>query len=113
MYSEEKDLALRLKRKGWKCYFIPGAEIIHYGGRSTQQMPEEMFLELQRSQVKFFYTHYGRFYAQMLDLSWYLVLLASWLKSLAICIMPQNRHRARLMFMAIREYPRIKRPEAA
>ncbi len=48
MYAEEKDLALRLKEKGWKTYFVPSGEIIHLGEQSTDQMAEDMFLELQK-----------------------------------------------------------------
>ncbi len=111
MYSEEKDLALRLKEKGWNCYFVPGAEVVHYGGRSTEQMPEEMFLELQHSQVKFFYTHHRGFYARLLDLTWWLVIFCSWLKSLPISLFTGQTKRSPMMWRAVKEYPKFERPK--
>lgn len=110
MYSEEKDLALRLKVKGWNCYFVPGAEIVHHGGRSTGLMPEEMFLELQYSQVKFFYTHHKGFYARLLDLTWWLVIFCSWLKSLPISVFWGLSQRSAMMWRAVKKYPKFERP---
>jgi GT2 family glycosyltransferase len=34
MYSEEVDLQYRLRKKGWKAYYIPQAHAIHHGGAS-------------------------------------------------------------------------------
>lgn len=34
-YAEETDLFLRMKKKNMKIYYLPEAEIIHYGGAST------------------------------------------------------------------------------
>lgn len=60
MYSEEPDLAIRLNRAGWELYWVPAAEIVHFGGRSTNQAAQEMFLRLYRSKVRFFEIHHGR-----------------------------------------------------
>jgi GT2 family glycosyltransferase len=105
MYSEEKDLALRIKEKGWKTYFVPFGEIIHYGEQSTRQMPEEMFLELQRSQIKFFKKNYPFFYAWALALTWGLVLFSNLLVSILLVLSPDRRGRLRLFFQAVIYYP--------
>jgi GT2 family glycosyltransferase len=34
-FFEETDLALRMKRSGWKVYFVPAARIYHYQGQSV------------------------------------------------------------------------------
>lgn len=34
-FLEETDWALRMKREGWKVYFVPGARIFHHQGRSV------------------------------------------------------------------------------
>jgi GT2 family glycosyltransferase len=60
MYTEEVDLCYRLKKAGWSLYWVPSAEIIHYGGQSTQQMASEMFLSLYQTKLLFFRKHYGR-----------------------------------------------------
>lgn len=58
MYSEEVDLCLRLRRAGWQLYWVPQAEVIHYGGQSTQQAAEEMFLCLYRGKIMYFRKHH-------------------------------------------------------
>ena len=59
MYSEEVDLCYRIQRAGWRLYWVPQAEIVHFGGQSTQQVPTEMFLNLYQSKIKYFRKHYG------------------------------------------------------
>jgi GT2 family glycosyltransferase len=59
IYSEEVDLCYRIQRAGWHLHWIPQAEVVHFGGQSTQQVPTEMFLNLYHSKVKYFRKHYG------------------------------------------------------
>jgi GT2 family glycosyltransferase len=54
MYSEELDLCYRMTRAGWKMFWTPRSKITHYGGQSTKQVAEKMFLELYRSKILFF-----------------------------------------------------------
>jgi GT2 family glycosyltransferase len=105
MYSEEKDLCLRLKRAGWDTWFVPGAEIIHYGGKSTSQMPLPMFLELQKSQVLFFRNFYAPLYALALCLSWWLVLCSNTALSLFLVYSRKGRGRFRLFGQAALFFP--------
>jgi GT2 family glycosyltransferase len=57
MYVEELDLCHRLKQARWQVYHIPAAEVVHYGGQSTRQVPDRMFVELHRSRYRFFHKH--------------------------------------------------------
>jgi N-acetylglucosaminyl-diphospho-decaprenol L-rhamnosyltransferase len=59
MYTEEVDICYRLGRKRWEIYWLPEAEIIHYGGQSTSQVSREMFIHLYQSKILFFKKHYG------------------------------------------------------
>lgn len=59
IYSEEIDLCYRVQGAGWRIYWVPEAEVVHFGGQSTQQVPIEMFLHLYRSNIKYFRKHYG------------------------------------------------------
>jgi GT2 family glycosyltransferase len=58
------DLAynLMLKRKGYKIYYTPAAQVIHYGGQSINQMPSKKILELHRGLVDFneYYDYFGK-----------------------------------------------------
>ncbi|MEI8305979.1 MAG: glycosyltransferase family 2 protein [Chloroflexales bacterium] len=59
MYSEEVDLCYRLRRAGWKNYFIPDVTATHIWGGSSRLVPQTTFLRLFRSRVQFFRKHYG------------------------------------------------------
>lgn len=68
MYSEEVDLCYRIQRAGWHLYWVPQAEVMHFGGQSTQQAPTEMFLNLYHSKIIYFRKHYGWLAAQLYKL---------------------------------------------
>lgn len=104
MYSEEKDLTLRLRQRRFKTYFVPGCEIVHHGEQSTSQVADQMFLELQKSQVLFFAKHYRGWYGRGLALSWWLVLLSSYIMSIPL-MLGGNRMRHRLFGRALNMYP--------
>ena len=59
IYSEEVDLCYRIQRAGWHIFWVPQAEVAHFGGQSTQQVPTEMFLNLYHSKIKYFRKNYG------------------------------------------------------
>ena len=48
MYGEDMDLCARIGRSGRKIVFVPGAEIIHYGGVSSSQQDSEFPTENMR-----------------------------------------------------------------
>ena len=68
IYSEEVDLCSRIQRAGWRIYWVPQAEVVHFGGQSTQQVPTEMFLNLYHSNIKYFRKHNGGLAAQIYKL---------------------------------------------
>lgn len=59
MYTEEVDLCYRISRAGWSLYWVPGSQVLHYGGQSTIQAAQDMFLNLYKSKLKFFRKYYG------------------------------------------------------
>ena len=63
VYSEEVDLCYRLLKAGWLSYWVPQAEVVHYGGQSTRQVAPEMFYQLYRGKVLYFRKHRGAFSA--------------------------------------------------
>jgi GT2 family glycosyltransferase len=56
------DLAynLMLLRKGYKVFYTPSAEVIHYGSQSINQMPKRKLLELHQAFIDF-NEHYNYF----------------------------------------------------
>lgn len=68
MYTEEVDLCFRIGKAGWSIFWVPQAQVVHYGGESTKQVPVEMFLNLYRSKILFFRKHKGWLQAQVYKL---------------------------------------------
>jgi N-acetylglucosaminyl-diphospho-decaprenol L-rhamnosyltransferase len=54
MYTEEVDLCYRLAAAGWELWYVPAAEVVHFGGSSTSQAHEDMYVQLYRSKVQFY-----------------------------------------------------------
>jgi GT2 family glycosyltransferase len=59
IYSEEVDLCQRLRRQGWRVYWVPSARVLHHGGQSTRQVAAAMFLRLYHGKVLYFRKHGG------------------------------------------------------
>jgi GT2 family glycosyltransferase len=61
MFCEEIDWSWRIREAGWEIYAVPAAEIIHYAGESTRQVPADTIVNLWRSRAKLYRKHHGRF----------------------------------------------------
>jgi len=105
MYSEEPDLAMRLKLNGWLTYYVPSAEIVHVGGGSTSQNREKMFLQLHRSQLYFYRLYYSKQRALLLQLTWGLVILNTWIASFLASFVGLGRIRSDLFGRVLAAYP--------
>jgi N-acetylglucosaminyl-diphospho-decaprenol L-rhamnosyltransferase len=53
MYAEDVDLCWRLGRNGWHVAYVPGAEVTHVQGVSTDRHPYRMIFEHHRSLLRF------------------------------------------------------------
>ncbi len=60
MYCEEIDWSWRVRDAGWEIYAVPEAEIVHYEGESTRQVPAASVINLWRSREKLYRKHHGR-----------------------------------------------------
>lgn len=58
MYVEDVDICYRAYRSGYKVYYFPHSQIIHYGGASTSRNPTKMIIEHHKSMYKFYRKHY-------------------------------------------------------
>jgi GT2 family glycosyltransferase len=65
VYSEEIDLCYRLRKASWTLNWVPQAQIVHYGGQSTQQVAKDMFLRLYQGKLLYFRKHHGRLAARI------------------------------------------------
>ncbi|MBU4305736.1 MAG: glycosyltransferase family 2 protein [Candidatus Omnitrophica bacterium] len=59
MYGEDVDTCYRTKKKGWKIYFLPTAQIIHFWNKSAEQIPFKTLIEMHKAIEIFFKKQYG------------------------------------------------------
>jgi len=50
MYVEDRDLCYKVRKAGYKTYFTNTAEVIHYGGSSSESRAESHFSTVMRQQ---------------------------------------------------------------
>ncbi len=83
MYSEEMDWCRRIQQAGWKVVYLPTAQVIHYGGKSSDQVAAQRHIYFQTSKVRYFRKHHGVLTAGVLRVAllamyaWQLVLEAA------------------------------------
>lgn len=67
-YGEDVDLCWRLKRAGWKLYFLPRLEMTHHGAASSRRVRRQAWLNYHRSKCRLFRKHLGPSAAAMAKL---------------------------------------------
>jgi GT2 family glycosyltransferase len=60
MYCEEIDWSWRVRESGWEIFVVPAAEIVHFGGESTRQIPAQSVVNLWTSRARLYQKHHGR-----------------------------------------------------
>jgi hypothetical protein len=76
MYSEELDWCKRFKDAGWRVVYLPTAQIVHYGGKSSDQVVISRHIHFQTSKVLYFRKHHGRLVSEILR--WFLLGNYTW-----------------------------------
>jgi len=66
MYSEELDWCYRAKHAGWQIVYLPTARVIHYEGKSSEQVVAQRDMYFHSSKVRFFHKTRGAFIAEIL-----------------------------------------------
>ncbi|HTY59566.1 MAG TPA: glycosyltransferase family 2 protein [Bacteroidota bacterium] len=63
-YCEETDFCYRIRHDTrWRLFYVPEAEIIHFGGQSFSKVPEYRLRLMYSGYNKFLTKHHGRLYA--------------------------------------------------
>ncbi len=76
MYSEELDWCRRFKEAGWRVVYLPSAQVVHYGGRSSDQVVASRHIHFQTSKVRYTRKYHGRLAAGLLR--WFLLASYAW-----------------------------------
>lgn len=59
MYTEEADWCYRMKKGGWKIFYVPDASIVHLGGSSSRRYGSQILVHLYSSRNRFVRKHRG------------------------------------------------------
>lgn len=51
MYAEDLDLCYKIKRAGYRNYYIPDVSIIHFGGGSSEKSPSDFSVVMMRESM--------------------------------------------------------------
>jgi len=63
-YCEETDFCYRIRHEtDWRLFYVPQAEIIHFGGQSFNAVPEYRLRLMYSGYNKFFTKHHGKLYS--------------------------------------------------
>ncbi len=68
MYSEELDWCRRIHQAGWDIGYTPSAEIVHYGGKSSEQVTPARHVYFQSSKIRYARKYHGVVVAELLRL---------------------------------------------
>ncbi|MCU0496237.1 MAG: glycosyltransferase family 2 protein [Anaerolineae bacterium] len=63
MFFEELDWCKRAKDRGWQVVFLGTAQIVHHGGKSTEQVVGRKHIHFQESKLRYFRKYHGRSFA--------------------------------------------------
>lgn len=71
MYGEDLEWSLRMREFGWEIWFCPQAEIVHFGGRSSEQMwnKTEKNTIILNNCYRAIESHRGRFHVKLLRMA--------------------------------------------
>ncbi len=106
MYTEEVDLCRRLNLGGWELWYVPQAVVTHYGGASSSQMADAMYLQLYRSKLQFYRKFGGEPAAHRARLLFSTAYAGRWaVATVGSLVKPAYRGQAKLYRMLLAELP--------
>jgi len=68
LYFEELDWCRRCRAAGWEIHYLPGAQVIHHEGKSSEQVATARTISFQRSKIRYFRKYYGAGWALVIRL---------------------------------------------
>jgi GT2 family glycosyltransferase len=84
-YQEDADFCFRARKSGWQVYYVPEAQIIHFGGMGGSRVqPFRSIFEWHRSYYRYYRKNLARDYFFLINWLYYLVMFLKLGLSLAI-----------------------------
>jgi GT2 family glycosyltransferase len=103
MYSEELDLCRRAALAGWPTVYLPGAQVIHYEGKSSEQVVAARHIRFQTSRVRYFRKFHGALAAESLRFALLGMFAVEWSLEAAKWLLGSRRSLRRQRMAAYRQ----------
>jgi hypothetical protein len=92
-YQEDTDFCWRAREAGWQVYFLPEAQITHYGGQGGSRVePFRSIIEWHRSYWIYYRKHLAKDYLFLLNWLYYLLMLLKLGLSLLVNYLRKERY---------------------
>lgn len=72
LFLDETDLCKRLRQAGWKVFFTPKAEMVHYYSETVKRMGRERLRTYLESKFRYFKKHHGKDQAYVIRITYLL-----------------------------------------
>ena len=91
-YQEDADFCFRARQAGWQIYYVPQAQIIHYGSMGGSRVePYRSIYEWHRSYFLYYRKNLAKDYIFLFNWFYYLLMLLKLLSSLLINFLRQDK----------------------
>ena len=91
-YQEDTDFCWRARAAGWLVYFLPQAQIIHYGGQGGSRVePYRSIIEWHRSYWIYYRKHLAKDYFFLLNWLYYLLMLVKLVFALSVNFLRKDK----------------------
>lgn len=91
MYFEETDWCRRCTAAGWEIHYLPTAQMIHYEGKSSEQVIAVRTIRFQRSKIYYTRKYFGRGWATTLRLFLWTTFAWQWAEESAKWLIGHRR----------------------
>ncbi len=115
VFAEEADWCYRFNKAGWRCMFAPVGRILHVdgGSKSTNQTSVRMYVQLQKSSLRFHRKQLGLVHwmlCKLLFITTMSIRMLWWLIWAAAGVGERSAHKARQSTAAVRYHLTGKEP---
>ena len=91
-YQEDTDYCRRARLAGWKVFYSPSAQIVHYGGEGGSKVqPYRAIIEWHRSYYLYYRKHFAKDYPIIFSAAYYLGMLMKLGLTLSVNLLRKNK----------------------
>lgn len=92
-YQEDADYCFRAKQAGWKVYYFPGAQIIHYGGMGGSRInPYRSIIEWHKSYFQYYRKNLASRYIFLFNWLYYGVMVLKLTSALLVNLLRKDKY---------------------